>query len=156
MPKSKTRKKAKPTPQKVAEAATVKSRRNVLGLAVGGVALVGGGVLASGWVQSTNATHDLTRIGHGVPSVVQVHDPTCALCLELQRNTKRALRGYDESELQYLIATIDSDEGGTFAARHGVGHVTLVLLDGAGQVYDIVSGVHTTEELEAIFADFQA
>jgi len=158
MPKSKARKKPQKSgsnAQTAAQAATQaqSSRRRVLALAGAGVLLLGGGAYAARWVQDVRTTHDLTRIGEGIPSIVQVHDPSCALCLELQRNTKRALRDFDDGSLQYLVATIGSEEGGAFAARHGVGHVTLVLFDGAGNRVDIVSGVQSPKDLAAVFAN---
>lgn len=118
----------------------------VVGLVVGAV----------GWymideVTATIAEHDLSRIGNGVPSIVQVHDPQCAHCRALQRETRKALREFDDSALQYLVANIRTDMGRDFAAAHTVGHVTLVLLDGQGKRRSIVRVRHQADMLGTLF-----
>lgn len=152
--KSKTqRRKAKQaaaTPKPV-----VRTRRDVLRIA----GFTGAGVLAAGgagaWALHSFRSHvaetDLTRIAQGTPCIVQVHDPSCALCNELQRNTRRALRCEFATEPTYLVANINTTEGSLFATRHGVGHVTLVLLDGEGNLEDIMSGVQPVDALKSAF-----
>ena len=63
--------------------------------------LAGGG----GWylvseVRATIAEQDLSRIGNGIPAVVQIHDPQCPRCLALQRETRKAMSGFADDELQ--------------------------------------------------------
>ena len=86
------------------------SRRDFLRRARNG-ALVGAGVLGGGWylVEDVNAhrrEHDLARIGNGIPTVVQIHDPECPRCRALQKETRRALEGFEPGEIQYLVANI--------------------------------------------------
>ena len=131
-------------------------RRAALKLARNGVigsAAVGG----AGWwffsaVNATAAERDLSRIGKGQATVVQIHDPTCSLCTQLQRNARKALNCEDTDGLIYLVADIRSDEGSEFARQHGLPHVTLVLLDGAGQVQNVLRGVRDHTDLKPHFA----
>ncbi|MEM1066658.1 MAG: hypothetical protein AAGJ74_14250, partial [Pseudomonadota bacterium] len=88
------------TPARAVEIAPSESRRNTLKLLRnGGIAalvLGGAGVVSVNAVRATIAEQDLTRIGNGTPAIVQIHDPTCAMCTELQRETRKALRGFEK------------------------------------------------------------
>jgi thioredoxin-like negative regulator of GroEL len=114
-------------------------------------------VLAAGaWylvseVTATIAEHDLSRIGNGVPAVVQIHDPRCASCVALQHEARDAMDEFDDGELQYLVADINNDEGRTLATAHGVGNVTLLLFDGKGERRRILSGPNTSDILVHYF-----
>jgi len=119
--------------------------------AAGVVALGGAGVWGLGRIREISAEHDLSRLGQGVPVVVQVHDPQCPICNALQDETRAALRDVD-GELLYLIANIRTPEGTAFAARHGVPHVTLLLFDGAGRLRDTLRGPHEADALRPAFA----
>ncbi|GAB5449272.1 hypothetical protein [Gymnodinialimonas sp.] len=98
-------------------------------------------------VQASICELDLSKIGDGTPAVVQVHDPQCSLCVTLQRQTRRALRAYGDDSHHFLVANIATTQGEFFARRHGVGNVTLVLLDGAGQQTGVVRGPISSEAL---------
>lgn len=116
------------------------------------VAAVGG----AGWflveeVRATIREEDLSRIGNGIPAVVQIHDPQCPRCAALQREAREALAEFDEGELQYLVANIRSAKGRKLANAHGVGHITLLLFDGDGQRRDVLVGPNTAENLEHAF-----
>lgn len=116
------------------------------------VALAGGaGWYALDHVGGRFAEYDLSRIGNGVPAVVQIHDPGCPLCRELQRQTRQALAAFDDGELQYIVADIKTEKGRELAAAHGVQHVTLVLFDGQGRRLDILAGSNTADFLEGAF-----
>ena len=162
MKKQKKRTKNYSTATSAAEAAAAAkeplTRRDVLrryrnrgiGLAVVGVA---------GWfvvedVQATVREHDLTRIGNGVPTVVQIHDPNCSICAALQKETRAAVKGFDESELQFLVANIKDARGSKLAADHGVPHVTLLLFDGDGKRRQILRGPNDRSVLEPRFRQF--
>ena len=105
------------------------------------------GYFTTQYVEASICELDLSKIGDGTPAVVQVHDPQCNLCVTLQRQTRRVLRAYDDDSHHFLVANVASTEGQFFARRHGVGHVTLVLLDGAGQQAMVVRGPITNEAL---------
>lgn len=118
---------------------------------IAAAALGGAGVTTIFSVRATMAEHDLTRIGQGTPTIVQIHDPTCPLCTELQRKTRRALKAFDEDAITYLVADIRTDEGSALAARYGVGNVTLLLFCGEGEHLGTYEGVRPRAELETIF-----
>ncbi len=94
---------------------------------------------------------DLSKIGNGIPTIVQIHDPQCPTCQTLQREARAALDQFDDGELQYLVANIRQDKGQRFASKHGVPHVTLLLFDGAGEHRQTLSGPNTAENLERAF-----
>ncbi len=107
---------------------------------------------AAGWylvdeVTATIAEHDLSRVGNGVPAVVQIHDPNCASCVALQREARSAMREFDESELQFLVADITNAQGRTLASAHGVSNVTLLLFDGDGKRRRILAGSNSSDIL---------
>lgn len=138
----------------VAQPAPQRSRRETLRMVRdwGGIGAI---VAAGGWwlvsdVQAKRAEHDLSRLGSGVPTVVQIHDPNCPLCVALQTEVRAALRGFDD-ELVYLVANITTAEGRNLAAAHNVGNVTLLLFDGAGRRQDILMGSQTAAVLERRF-----
>ncbi|MEL6800131.1 MAG: hypothetical protein AAFO80_09655 [Pseudomonadota bacterium] len=140
-------------PQDVAPASG--DRRKMLALirngAIGAVVLGGAGVFSVNAVRATISEQDLSKIGNGIPAIVQIHDPSCAMCTELQRETRKALRAFDDSEFTYLVANIHSEDGSALAARHRAQHVTLLLFDGEGQVRQVLEGVRPRDELQAHF-----
>jgi hypothetical protein len=93
---------------------------------------------------------DLSVIGNGTPTIVQVMDTGCHLCQQLQRNSKSALSPYTD-DVQWRVANISTSDGLAFARRQGVEHVTLILFDGNGQRVRVISGVTSSEELGPIF-----
>ena len=137
-------KKRKATKQESAENAAPQNRRDVLKLlrnAAIATPVIGiAGYVTATRVQASICELDLSKIGDGVPSVVQVHDPQCNLCATLQRQTRRALRPYDDDDHHFLIANLSTLEGQTFARLHGAGQVTLVLFDEQGQRVGVIRG----------------
>ncbi len=131
------------------------SRRNVLGLVRNWglvAALVGGG----GWylvdeVTATISEQDLSKIGNGIPTVVQIHDPQCSRCIALQKETRKALKGFGGDELQYVVANIRTEKGRALASANGVGHVTLLLFDGKGVRRQVLQGPGHRDYLEMVF-----
>ena len=133
----------------------VPARRQFLGkIGKGALAvLVAGG---GSWymindVRATMCEHDLSKIGNGMPTIVQIHDPQCPRCVALQRETRDAICEIGEAKLQFLVANIRTAEGRKLASAHGVGHVTLLLFDGAGKRRTILSGPKDAEYLSAAF-----
>lgn len=128
-----------------------RSRRDFLqnlGYGAVGLGVVGGG----GWyfistVQAGIAEQDLSRLGNGIPTVVQIHDPQCPRCRALQREAREALSELDSDEIQYLVANIRQPEGRALAAEHGVSHVTLLLFDGSGTRRGVLVGESSSEIL---------
>jgi hypothetical protein len=132
-----------------------KSRREFFAT-LSNAALVTAATGGVGWyfideVCATTREHDLTRIGNGIPAVVQIHDPECSHCRALQSETRDALSNFKENELQYLVANIRLDKGRQLANTHGVGHVTLLLFDGKGNRRRILAGQNTSDFLVGAF-----
>ncbi|MEM9430095.1 MAG: hypothetical protein AAGA32_11425 [Pseudomonadota bacterium] len=153
--KKQRRKTSKKRSRTTAAAPASPERRGaLLTLRNGAVAAIGlsiGGVFMVRSVQATVAEHDLTRIGNGRASIVQIHDPQCPMCRALQRETRAAYRAVGSDDLQYLVADIRTAEGSALAARHGVGHVTLVLFDRSGEAREILPGHRERDELQTAF-----
>lgn len=120
--------------------------RSLLALVLGG-----GGWLVVDDVRATIREGDLSRIGQGVPTIVQIHDPQCPLCSALQREARDAMSDFEPDQLQFVVANIRGEEGRKFAASHGVGHVTLLLLDPKGKRREVLTGPNTSSYLKAIF-----
>lgn len=131
------------------------SRRDMLGLAkfgAIGLGIFGGG----GWyftskVMAGIAEADLSKLGNGMPTIVQIHDPDCPKCKRLQNATRSAINEFPDGEIQYLVANIKDPDGQDFAQNYGVSHVTLLLFDGQGKRVGTLTGVRTAEELTATF-----
>lgn len=154
MPKS--RKKARGATQPSATPETV-SRRSFLGKGAAATAvLAGGGVWAISSFRSYAAEHDLTRVGQGSVTIVQIHDPQCPTCTALQKQTRAALRDFDDCGLTYLVADIKTPEGAAFARKYRVPHVTLLLFDGAGELHRTVQGLQQSARLAEVFAAHKA
>jgi hypothetical protein len=92
--------------------------------------------------------HDLSVIGNGIPTVVQVHDPSCRLCQQLRSNLLAATSALDDQALQVRIADIGSVTGANFASSHQVPHVTLLFFDARGNLVENLQGVKSEEEIE--------
>ncbi len=148
------RTKVKPATETTAPQATP-SRRSLLSKVGSGalvVAVLGGG----GWylvedVKATVREEDLSRIGNGTPSVVQIHDPQCPSCVALQREARSAMDDFDDSELQFLVANITTSKGQQLAREHNVGHVTLLLFDSQGNMKNALVGVNESDLLSRMF-----
>lgn len=110
------------------------------------------GVFSVRSVQATICEGDLTKIGKGRPTIVQIHDPSCSLCIALQKQTRRALKPFDGDQFDYLVANINTIQGSTLAMRYGVPHVTLLLFDGQGTMVEVVRGPADANDLRPIFA----
>ena len=125
---------------------------STLGIGAGGVVALGAG---GWWVSSSIQAHareqDLSRVGRGVPSVVQVHDPQCGDCTVLQKELRKALKCFEETELVYVVASLTNDAGRIFAGRFGAGRVTLLLFDAEGRLQQASQGIQDQEALKAMF-----
>ncbi len=116
-----------------------------------GVLTAGGGWYLADEVMATMAEQDLSRVGNGKPTVVQIHDPQCSQCRALQSETRRALENIDDDTLQYVVANIRTAEGHAFASANRVGHVTLLLFDGNGKRKNVLTGPRHSSAIEAAF-----
>ncbi len=155
MAKISKRKKAQMQKAKDAQANGT-SRRDVLRLARNGaiaaVVVGSAGFFMTRSVRAMQAEHDLTRIGKGKPVVVQVHDPQCSICTALQRETRKAMKQFEDEDFIYLVADISQQDGAGFANRYGVPHVTLLLFDGEGVLQQTLQGMRYQDELSEVLA----
>ena len=97
--------------------------------------------------------HDLSVIGNGKPTIVQVHDPKCPQCKELQANTLKAITDY-KSRIQFKIADISTGPGRKLQRDHEARIVTLLMFDAKGSLKRSLAGVKTVNTLENEFDDF--
>ena len=128
-----------------------RQRRELLRLAIAlliTVPLVGGALAA--FKHNYDVAHDLSVIGKGVPTVVQIHDPGCSLCQQLRRNTSAAVDDFGD-RLLFRIADIGTREGRRLQQAHQVPHVTLLLFDGDGNLRKVLNGVKGEELLKHTF-----
>jgi len=102
------------------------------------VASVGGGLAA--FKHNYDVTHDLSVIGKGKPTVVQIHDPGCQLAQRPRKNADVAIARLD-GELLYRIADIETPAGFALQRRHEMPQVTLLLFDDEGQLCNVLRGV---------------
>lgn len=148
--KGKRTKVAASAPQ--SNAAKAVSRRGLVQYGVIGAAiLAGGGYFGVRSVAAAIGEADLTKIGNGTPAVVQVHDPGCPICNALQREARKALKAMDGDKPEYLVANITTAEGSTFAADHGVPHVTILTFDAKGALQQVLRGPQTRDQLQPVF-----
>jgi len=158
--KSYSTKSAAPSKQASPAVEAGSSRRDMLrkfrngGIAV--AVLGGGGWFAVRDVQATIQEHDLSRIGNGVPTVVQIHDPNCSQCIALQKEARAAIEAFEDDTIQFLVANIRDARGQKLATEHGVGHVTLLLFDAKGKRQEIMRGSNDRVVLESAFRQFLA
>jgi hypothetical protein len=101
-------------------------------------------------VQATIREGDLSRVGLGSASIVQIHDPSCGLCATLQKQTRRALKAFDEDRYEFLVADVKTGDGALFAATYNAPITTLLLFDGAGELVEVVRGPIPTGQLKDI------
>lgn len=153
---AKNRKKAKVSADSATQSSSPEiSRRDALtkirNWGIIGVLAAGGGWYLVDEVTATIAEQDLSRVGNGKPTVVQIHDPQCNQCLALQSETRSALETIEDGKLQYVVANIRTAEGRAFAAANRVSHVTLLLFDANGKRTNVLTGHRSSAMLAATF-----
>ena len=99
--------------------------------------------------QNYEARHDLSVVGNGIATVVQVHDPACRLCQQLRSNLFAAQSDFPEEKLLVRIADITSVAGAAFASQHQVPHVTLLFFDARGQLVQTLQSVTGEDDIHA-------
>ena len=108
------------------------------------------------WQQhSAGEEYDLSRIGTGQPAVVQVHDPTCVACRQLQR-TVASLQKEFRSDFDFLIADLSRPEGQAFANQQRVRSVTLVFFAEDGQRLGELEGPQELEFLRQVLGQLRS
>jgi len=113
--------------------------------------LAGGAYLGVSSIRAGLAEKDRSVLGQGTPVIVQVHDVTCEPCIALQRETRAALDTFDDAELGYRVADINSEDGLAFATKHGASYTTLLFFDADGAETPRIRGVTDRNTLHAAF-----
>ncbi len=123
----------------------------VLVVAVGLLAISAVGLASyqKNWAEA----HDLSVVGNGTPTIVQIHDPNCQLCQALRSNTEKALAKSDAT-IQFRIANIHTDKGRRLQREHQVPHVTLLLFEPDGDIWRKLTGVKSVEALSRVIEQF--
>ena len=98
------------------------------------------------YVDKMEIEQDLSVIGNGTATVVQIHDPSCRLCQQLKRNLD-SVKGDFKDSIQFKIAAIYSKKGREFASKHRVQHVTLLFFDPQGRRVETMQGVTPAEDI---------
>ncbi len=124
---------------------------NALIYSASAAAVTGGGWYLFDIVDAEAKESDLTTLGNGVPAIVQIHDPNCPTCNALRREARDAACSFDDSELQFKVASLQTEAGRRLAARHGVGKITLLMFDGDGSMRIALPGMNQSEDLRPVF-----
>ncbi len=95
---------------------------------------------------------DLSRIGQGLPSVVQAFDPTCTSCRQLRRMVEQ-LRPEFEEQMVFLMVDLSTPAGAAFAETNQVGSVTLVFFDATGERIGVLEGLQEADYLWRVFTE---
>jgi thioredoxin-like negative regulator of GroEL len=93
------------------------------------------------------AEYDLSVIGNGTATVVQVHDHNCRLCRQLKSNLD-SVKGEFKDKIQFKTANILANKGASFASKHQVPHVTLLFFNKKGQRVNMLQGVTPKGEIQ--------
>lgn len=86
-----------------------------------------------------------------MPTIVQVHDPSCPICLTLQKETRADFANLETGQLAYRVASITPDVGIAFAAQHNSSHATLLFFDATGNVTQRIHGRTDRDTLRTAF-----
>jgi len=105
-------------------------------------------IFASFYIYSNKlkVEHDLSVVGNGIPTVVQIHDPGCQLCGQLKTNLGKVKADFND-EIQFKTANIKTNKGRSFADKYRVPHVTLLFFDGQGNRVNVIQGVTPPEDI---------
>ncbi|MCH2157344.1 MAG: thioredoxin family protein [Oleiphilaceae bacterium] len=108
------------------------------------------GVCLTAYSHVIQTTQDLSVIGNGTATVVQVHDPNCPNCAQLKRNVDALQSEYDE-DIQFKIANLANKKGKTFAGKYQAPKTTLLLFNKHGRLTNTLHGITSKEDLRVAF-----
>ena len=100
------------------------------------------------YMQNSKVEHDLSVVGNGTATVVQIHDPGCRLCNRLKSNLGE-VKGDFKEEIQFKTANILKQAGKDFAKKYQVPHVTLLFFNKKGDRVDTMQGVSSAEDIRS-------
>ena len=119
-------------------------KKNSKWLAIGALLIILSGYLFVTGEQKSRIEHDLSVIGNGKNTVVQIHDPGCQLCRQLQANVNSVKSDFTQ-KVQFKTANIKTTKGAAFAEKHKVPHVTLLFFNRSGRLVNTIRGVQSKE-----------
>ena len=99
------------------------------------------------YLNNQKEQQDLSVIGNGKATVVQIHNPSCRLCRQLKGNLD-AVKGDFVNHVQFKTTMIVKQEGRAFADHHGVEHITLLFFDKQGKRVNTIEGVSSKTEIK--------
>ncbi len=105
-------------------------------------------VPAVAFMKKHDVEHDLSVVGNGTPTVVQIHDPNCPSCKRLKRNLNSVKAAYLD-DIQFKTADIKTAAGSQFARKHGVPHITLLFFDAKGTHKNTLQGISSPDRIQA-------
>ncbi|MBX2809558.1 MAG: thioredoxin family protein [Cellvibrionaceae bacterium] len=103
--------------------------------------------LISIYTKTTADNYDISVIGNGMPTLVQIHDPNCQLCRKLKRNLDGVKYKFRD-KVHFKIANIQTSKGRSFTERSHVGNVTLLLFNAQGKRVGTLTGVSSKDEIQ--------
>lgn len=127
------------------------SRRKFIGLSAAAAAIGTTAFGLNALEVNKRELHDLTVIGNGKPTVVQIHDPSCPICRRLKKIMSNAVGGDDR--VQYRLADITTAEGKSLQEKHSVPHVTVLYFDGKGKHVHTTQGIQEADAVKAVVQD---
>jgi hypothetical protein len=112
-------------------------------------------VAGVGWTvvqQRTRQVYDLSVVGQGVPVVVQVHDTTCPICVDLRQSIDQISPSYASNQLLFRIADVSNPEAVSFIAPYTTNRrVTLLFFNGQGDLVNTLVGAQSALSLREAF-----
>ena len=99
---------------------------------------------------SKREMHDLSVIGNGTPSIIQIHDPSCPTCRRLKNIMTNTMD--DDDQVQYRVADMTTEEGGALAQKHNVPKTTLLYFDARGKHVHTTQGILESSEIKETVA----
>jgi len=121
-------------------------KKNSKWLAIASLVIILSGYLFVTGEQQSRIDHDLSVVGNGKNTVVQIHDPGCQLCRRLKVNVDSVKPDFEE-KVQFKIADIKTSKGAEFAEKYNVPHVTLLLFNRSGRLVNTLRGVSSKEAI---------
>lgn len=152
MSKRKQKTTSKLSPETLSKKKSQRKKRDLLRFVFVLVALISiGGAGFAAFKNSYDISHDLSVIGQGIPTVVQIHDTTCKLCLRLRSNANSAMDSFSDKDLLFRVADVSTPEGQRLMRKYDVSKVTLLLFDRDGKMNRSLNGVKDDDVLQQAF-----
>ena len=129
-------------------------KKNAKWLAIACVAVIVSGYLFVTGENKSRIEHDLSVLGNGKPTVVQIHDPGCQLCRQLKNNVD-AVKPKFEEKIQFKTANIKTSKGKEFAEKYNVPHVTILLFNRRGKHVNTLRGVQPIDVISEALANIR-